>query len=144
MSKLPPEQRTFSESMSELFKNDNSLVLSQVPEAMNKTASQARTDGAKLQVLQGQIGKLKRELIMQNQEIKTFTEELHEGKEKLEQQLKSQMAMFETNSEKLVDAERFGQITRGMHVSSTVEEKFEEVCAVYNSNRPLTLLYKIS
>jgi len=45
---------------------------------------------------------------MQQNEIKIFTEELQEGKEKLEQQLKSQMALFKKNSEKALDAERFG------------------------------------
>lgn len=147
VSKLPPEQRNFSESMSEMFKNDSSLVSSHVgvPD-LNKTASQRERggDGQMLQVLQGQIGKLKRELLMQNQEITTFTQELQDGKEKLEQQLKTQMALFETNSEKILDAERFSAITRGLHVSSTVEEKFEEVQAVYNSKRSITLLYRIS
>jgi len=54
------------------------------------------------------------------------------------------MALFQTNSEKLMDAERFSSIARGLHVSSTIEEKFEEVHAVYNSPRSVTLLYKIS
>lgn len=54
------------------------------------------------------------------------------------------MALFQTNSEKLIDAERFSSIVRGLHVSTTIEEKFEEVQAVYNSNRSVTLLYKIS
>jgi hypothetical protein len=54
--------------MSEMFKNDNSLVLNQVSmPAMDKTASQrARVgdDGQKMQVLQNQIGKLKKELLI--------------------------------------------------------------------------------
>ena len=81
---------------------------------------------------------------MQQEEIKIFTEELKEGKKKLEQQLKSQMELFNKNSEKALDAERFGQITRGLHVSTTVEEKFEEVSASYNFQKEGNLLYKIS
>ena len=101
------------------------------------------TEGEKLLVLQGQITKLKRELVMQQNEIKIFTEELQEGKIKLEQQLKSQMELFRKNSEKALDAERFGQITRGLHISTTVEEKFEEVNATYSSQKEITLLVKI-
>ena len=68
---------------------------------------------------------------MQQDEILIFTEELKEGKLKLEKQLQSQMELFKANSEKALDAERFGQLTRGLHVTTTVEEKFEEVTAVY-------------
>ena len=55
----------------------------------NSSQRERFTEGEKLLVLQGQITKLKRELVMQQEEIKIFTEELKEGKQKLEQQLKS-------------------------------------------------------
>jgi len=55
------------------------------------------------------------------------------------------MELFKKNSEKALDAERFGQITRGLHVSTTVEERFEEVTASHTFQKEgCTLLYKIS
>ena len=81
---------------------------------------------------------------MQQEEIKIFTDELKEGKDKLENQLKAQMELFKKNSEKALDAERFGQLTRGLHVTTTVEERFEEVTAKYEFQKEGTLLHKIS
>ena len=52
------------------------------------------------------------------------------------------MELFKKNSEKALDAARFGQITRGLHVSTTVEERFEEVSAIYNAQKEITLLYR--
>jgi len=43
-----------------------------------------------------------------------------------------------------IDCERFNQITRGLHVFSTLEQKFEEVNAVFESSKEITLLYQIS
>ena len=81
---------------------------------------------------------------MQQEEIKIFTEELKAGKAKLEAQLRSQMELFKRNSEMALDAERFGQLTRGLHVTTTVEERFEEVSAVYKFQKEGTLLHKVS
>ena len=42
------------------------------------------SENEKLLLLQGQIVRLKRELLQQQEEIKIFTEELKQGKEQLE------------------------------------------------------------
>ena len=102
------------------------------------------TENEKLLLLQGQIVRLKRELLQQQEEIKIFTEELKQGKEQLERQLKSQMELFKKNSERTLDAERFSQITRGLHVSTTIEERFGEVDATYKFQKGGNLLYKIN
>lgn len=69
----------------------------------------------------------------QQNEIKDFTEGLEKGKEALELQLKTNMELFKKNSEKALDAERFSQLVQGLHVSTTIEEKFEEVTASYTA-----------
>jgi len=80
----------------------------------------------------------------QQNEIKDFTEGLDKGKVALEQQLAKNMALFKKNSEKALDAERFSQLVQGLHVSTTVEEKFDEVTATYTAQKEVTLLAKIS
>lgn len=54
------------------------------------------------------------------------------------------MELFKKNSERTLDAERFSQITRGLHVSTTIEERFGEVNASYKFQKGGTLLCKIS
>ena len=89
MGDKPQEQRNFSQSMSEMFKEGESGFFSQtsvnLPPDSSSQQRERFTEGEKLLVLQGQITKLKRELVMQQEEIKIFTEELKEGKKKLEQ-----------------------------------------------------------
>ena len=54
------------------------------------------------------------------------------------------MELFKKNSERTLDAERFSQITRGLHVSTTIEERFGEVNASYKFQKGGTLLSKVS
>jgi hypothetical protein len=54
------------------------------------------------------------------------------------------MELFKKNSERTLDAERFSQITRGLHVSTTIEERFGEVNATYKFQKGGNLLYKIN
>lgn len=136
-----PDQRSFGESMSEMFKGGSSSV---VNAAVDKGAQRTSLDEDKLLVLQGQITKLKKELRDQQNEIKDFTDDLEKGKRALERQLKEQMEVFKKNAEKALDAERFSQITQGLHVSTTIEEKFEEVTATYTAQKEVTLLHQIS
>lgn len=80
----------------------------------------------------------------QQDEIKDFVEGLEKGKLALEHQMKKNMDLFKKNSEKALDAERFSQLVQGLHVSTTIEEKFEEVTATYTAQKEVTLLAHIS
>ena len=61
-----------------------------------------------MQIFQGQISKVKREMVDQQNEIIAYTRELHRQKESLDQQMKANGALFRENEKKGMDAQRFG------------------------------------
>ena len=78
---------------------------------------------------------------MQQEEIRIFVQEMSQGKEHLSRQLESQMQLFKKYNSKALDSQHFSHITRGQHVSTTLEERFDEVSAIHYFPTRGTLLY---
>lgn len=61
-------------------------------------------------------------MVDQQNEIIAYTRELHRRKEALEEQLNSTKQIFLENNKKGMDAQRFGQIAKGLHATTCFEE----------------------
>lgn len=58
----------------------------------------------------------------QQNEILVYTKELHRRKELLDQQMETSKRMLMHNNERGMDAQRFGQIAKGLHAATTFEK----------------------
>ena len=62
----------------------------------------------KMLIFQGQISKVKREMVDQQNEIISYTRELNRRKEALDQQMNTTGALFKEDYKTGMDAQRFG------------------------------------
>lgn len=75
-------------------------------------------------------------MVDQQNEIILYTKELHRRKELIEAQLESTTQLFKENNKRGMDAQRFGQIAKGLHAATT----FEEMDAVHHFDQTGSLL----
>ena len=119
-------QRSFSQAFSDIdiIESSGSAIGSQVKGDTDESSAAQRQRfswAEKMQLFQGQISKLKREMADQQNEIIVYTKELHKRKELLNQQLKSTNAMLTKTNQTGMDAQRFGQIAKGLHAATNFE-----------------------
>ena len=86
---------------------------------------------------------MREELALQAKTIAELTEALEECEQELKKKLNDNWSQFQKNSEMALDAQRFQQIIKGLHVHTTVEERFEQITAKHDFECEGTLLQKI-